>query len=381
MLILFLFSLAVIAYTYIGYPLILAAVSSIISIRVAKKEIYPQVSIIVSAFNEGKNIAARISNLLSMDYPREKMEIIIGSDGSSDETYEIIKKFAEEHGIRYTVSFNRIGKPAMINKMAKDAQGEIFVFADARQTFEKDALKKMVSNFADEDIGAVSGELIIEDQATGTGKGMGLYWEYEKFLRKREGALGALTGATGAIYAIRKEFFRYLPETILLDDVFVPMNALMQNKKVVFEPEAKAYDVVSETTEKEFVRKVRTLAGNFQIFEMFSDALNPLKRGLLAFELISHKLMRLLVPYFLILAFFSNIFVLSKGDFYSVVFLIQALFYGLALLGYVLEQLKINLGSFFRLFYIPYEFCVLNCAAIMALLLYKSGKIDTRWEK
>ncbi len=380
MTILFFISLGIIIYTYLGYPLVMAVFSSVVSIRVAKKDICPPVSVIVSAYNEEKNISARITNLLSLDYPRDKLEIIIGSDGSSDETYEIIKKFAQEQGIRYAVSFKRIGKPSMINKMTKDAQGEIFIFADARQRFDRDAIKKLVANFADEDIGAVSGELMIEDKSSGTGKGLGLYWEYEKSLRKAEGALGALTGATGAIYAIRRELFRYLPENILLDDVFVPLNALMLDKRVVFEPEAKAYDTVSETTEREFTRKVRTLAGNFQIFAIFSDALNPFKKGLLAFELISHKLMRLLVPYFLISAFIANIFIMNKGSFYNIVFMAQAVFYCLAMIGALMDHLNIKLGSALRLLYVPYEFCALNCAAIAALLMHISGKYDVKWE-
>ncbi len=381
MVIIFFISIAIIVYTYVGYPMLLVFLSFIISKPVYKSQLYPVVSVIISAFNEEKNIEAKISNLLGLDYPREKLEIIIGSDGSSDQTYNIIKKLAEEHGIRYTVSFNRIGKPAMINKMAKDARGEIFIFADARQRFERDAIKKLVANFAEESVGAVSGELIIEDNVSGTGKGMGFYWEYEKFLRKAESGLGSMTGATGAIYAIRKSLFHYLPENVVLDDVYVPMNALMMNKRVVFEPEAKAYDTMTETTEKEFVRKVRTLAGNFQIFALFSDALNPFKKGLLAVELISHKFMRLMVPYFLALAFFSNIFILNKADIFNIIFFIQAIFYGIAVCGFLLEQGKIKLAGILRLFYIPYEFCALNYAAVIALLLYRSGKFDARWEK
>jgi cellulose synthase/poly-beta-1,6-N-acetylglucosamine synthase-like glycosyltransferase len=348
---------------------------------VTKKEITPFVSIIISAYNEEENITQKIDNLLKLDYPRDKMEIIIGSDGSTDETYRLIKKYAEEHQVRYTVSFQRIGKPAMINTMIKDARGEIYIFADARQRFEPSAIKKLVRCFADEDVGVVSGELVIEDKETGTGAGLGLYWEYEKALRKMESHVGSMTGATGAIYAIRKELFRYLPENIILDDVFIPMSALMMNKRVVFEPEALAYDTVSETTEKEFSRKVRTLAGNFQIFSLFSDILNPFKKSGLALQLISHKLMRLLVPYFLVLAFVANIFILGKGGLAPLALFLQILFYGVALLGYILEKSGAKLAGILRILFVPYEFCALNFAAVVALFVYMSGKLEVKWEK
>lgn len=381
MTVIFFLSLAVIAYTYLGYPLILAVMSFIFVRPVHMEEIFPVVSVIISAYNEEKNITTKIDNLLKLNYPRDKMEIIIGSDGSTDDTYRLIKKYAEENHIRYAVSFQRIGKPAMINKMVKDARGEIYIFADARQRFEPDAIKKLVRSFADEDVGVVSGELVIEDKKTGAGAGLGFYWEYEKVLRKMESRIGSMVGVTGAIYAIRKEFFRYLPENIILDDVYIPMNALMMDKRVVFEPEALAYDTVSETTGKEFGRKVRTLAGNFQIFSLFSDVLNPFKKSGLAFQLISHKLMRLVVPYFLALAFLANIFLLQKEAFAALALFLQILFYGAAFLGYILEKAGVKMPGILRMLYVPYEFCALNFAAVVALSVHVSGKAEVRWEK
>lgn len=374
-------SLFVVAYTYIGYPLALVFLSSTAARPVAKREIFPDVSIIISAYNEEQSIETKINNLLTLDYPRDKTEIIVGSDGSTDETYNILKKFAEEKGVRYTVSFQRIGKPAMINKMTKDARGEIFVFADARQRFERDSIKKLVQNFGDEEVGAVSGELIIEDNVAGAGRGIGLYWQYEKALRKMESDIGSMIGATGAIYAIRKDLFKYLPEDILLDDVYTPMNALMSGKRVVFEPQARAYDTASATAGKEFARKVRTLAGNFQIFSLFSDMLNPAKKGWLAVQIASHKLLRLLVPYFLLLALISNIFIFKKTDFYGLALFLQVIFYGVAFLGYVFESAGLKLSGALRILYVPFEFCALNFAAVVALLAYKSGRMDVRWEK
>ena len=380
MIILFIVSIAVILYTYAGYPIILLLLAAVGSRPVKKGEIYPYVSILLSVYNEEKNIEARIKNLLELDYPREKLEIIVGSDGSTDETYKIIRRLADENNIRYAVSFQRIGKPAMINKMAKEARGDIFVFADARQKFERNVLKEFVKCFADEEVGVVSGELIIQDKEKGAGRGIGLYWNYEKALRRMESNLGSMLGATGAIYAIRQELFRYLPNNVILDDVYIPMHAIMLKKRAIFEPAAKAYDIVASTTKKEFGRKVRTLVGNFQIFSIFSEAFNPFKSKI-AFQLFSHKFLRLWMSYFLILTFISNIFLLSKGSFFVLAFFLQIIFYSLALSGYVFEKLGIKISGIGRILFIPYELSALNAAAVVALFKFSGGRVDARWEK
>lgn len=371
--------LILILYTYFGYPLILAMINFIYSKPVKKGEEFPSITIFISAYNEEDVIEARVNNLLESDYPRDKMEIIVGSDGSTDKTYQIVKRLCEENKIRYAVSFQRAGKPSMLNLIAKDARGDVYVFADARQKFAKDALKNLVAPFADENVGAVSGELIIEDKETGTGKGIGLYWNYEKFLRKLESNIGSTLGATGAIYAIRKELFRYLPD-VILDDVFVPMNAIMQGKRVIFEPSAKAFDMVSKTSKIEFSRKVRTLVGNFEIFKIFTEALNPF-RSSIAFQLISHKFLRLVVPYLLILLVISNIFLFIKGGIYFLAGFLQLSFYAVAYLGFISERSGARTRGASRLFFVPFEFCMFNVAAIAALMTYLSGRKTVRWEK
>jgi biofilm PGA synthesis N-glycosyltransferase PgaC len=269
MLILFYVSLGVILYTYVGYPLLLMLWRLVATKPVAKKDILPAVSVLISVHNEDRHIEERVKNLLESDYPRDKMEILVGCDGSTDQTLAIIKRLAEENGIRYLVSHERIGKPAMLNKLAQEAGGEIYVFADARQRFDLLAVRELVRCFGDENVGCASGELVIKDRGEGSGRGVGLYWNYEVCLRKMESATGSMLGATGAIYAVRREFFCGLPENMLLDDIFTPLKAIMAKKRAVFEPAARAFDVVSVSTEKEFMRKVRTLVGNFH-FEHLS---------------------------------------------------------------------------------------------------------------
>ncbi len=381
MIFLFFLSLGVIAYTYAGYPLLLALWAAF-GRRPVKKVIdyEPRVAVFISAYNEEDTIRRRVENLLSLDYPRKKLEIFIGNDGSTDDTYRIIRELSQRENIRYAVSFLRRGKPAMLNKMIKESEAEIYVFADARQTFDRFAVRELVRCFGDADVGAVSGELVIEDQETGAGKGMGMYWAYEKALRRMESAVGSMLGATGAIYAVRAKNFIYFPEDIILDDVFQPLRVVLQDKRAILEPAAKAYDRVSATTQKEFLRKVRTLAGNFQIFSLMPGLFRP-GQSPVAFQLFSHKFLRLLVPYFLLLLFLSNIFCLVVSPWFTLALILQVLFYVSALLGYAMEKAGAPLKGVLRFFLVPYEFCSLNLAAVAAFQSHISGKAAVAWEK
>ena len=380
MLILFCISLGVIFYAYFGYPLLLMFWKLIGNKPVMKKDILPMVSVLISVHNEERHVEEKVKNLLEADYPQDKMEIVVGCDGSTDQTLAIIKRLAEKNKIRYCVSLERIGKPAMLNKLAQEAGGEIYVFADARQRFDHRAIRELVRCFGDENVGCVSGELIIEDTGEGSGRGVGLYWNYEVWLRKMESDTGSMLGATGAIYAVRKEFFHSLPEDVLLDDIFTPLNAIMARKRAVFEPAARAFDVASKSTEKEFMRKVRTLVGNFQIFSLFAEAFNPF-RSPVAWQLFSHKFLRLTLSYFLALFFISSVFLARDGLPYRVILFLQVAFYALAVVGHCLEKTRTRISGFPRLVYIPYEFCVLNAAAVVALFKHLSGGIDVRWDK
>jgi len=377
---LFFISLGALLYIYFGYPLLLWLWKLLGAKPVMKGDILPTVSVLISVHNEERHIEERIRNLLDADYPRDKLEILVGCDGSTDGTRKIVERFAGENTIRACLSSERIGKPAMLNKLASEATGEIFVFADARQRFDSRAIRELVRCFNDPEVGSVSGELILEDRGEGTGRGMGLYWSYEVWLRSMESATASMLGATGAIYAVRREFFHGLPETVLLDDIYTPLTAIMAGKRAVFEPAARAFDTVSETGEKEFTRKVRTLAGNFQIFSMFREAFNPF-RSPIAWQLFSHKLLRLTVSYFLVLLFIANAFLAGHSVVYRATLALQVIFYVMALAGYLVERSRRELAGATRILYVPYEFCVMNAAAVVALFKHVSGGIDVRWKK
>lgn len=319
-------SLSFIVYTYFGYPVFLYVWSKILSrdIKKGNLEYKPSVSVIIAARNEENNIGIRIKNLIAQDYPENKLEIIIISDGSSDRTNTIVEQLSNEFNDRTDKRDNLVnlisyapsrGKPYAINMGVAKAKGEIIVFADCRQRFAKNAVTELVANFNDEGIGCVSGELVFEEShGSSIEKEMGMYWKFEKKIRKLESETGSVPGATGAIYAIRKNLFSSIPEQTLLDDVLIPLNVRMLGYRVIFDSKALAYDSVSKDISLEKQRKVRTLAGNWQLLYLRSGLLSPINNPLWT-KFISHKIFRLLVPYFVILLFVSTLYLQDVKSF------------------------------------------------------------------
>ncbi|RJP28768.1 MAG: glycosyltransferase family 2 protein [Candidatus Omnitrophota bacterium] len=255
--ILFWVSLLVIIYVYLGYPLLAYLFSLLYKKPLAAKYVYPTVSILISVHNEEINIRNKINSLMELDYPQDRLEIIFGSDGSTDGTEEIIKRDIEAtrpqgHKVTLVRQEKRLGKPSMLNKLVKEAKGEILVFTDARQRLDNNALKELVKHFADGKVGSVSSELIYEDESpeNKSSGGINLYWEYEKFIRKSESRMGSMLGATGALYAIRSKLFPGLPEDMILDDVYIPMKIVEKGYRAVFDSKAKIYDKVFSATRR-----------------------------------------------------------------------------------------------------------------------------------
>lgn len=376
---LFWVSVSAILYTYLGYPVALFLIGFVLRKPVAKKPCEPFVSVVISAFNEEKAIEQKLLNLLELDYPEDKLEILVGSDGASDQTDQIVSKFHSTR-IRFFRFVKNFGKPHVLKALVEEARGDILLFTDTRQELDRGALKALVSNFSDPKVGSVSGELYLKSKAEAVGSvgsGMDAYWRYEKFLRKKESEIGSMLGATGAIYAIRKMLFpKILPADILVDDMYIPFTAISKGYRAVFESEALAFDRVSERSSEEFKRKVRTLAGNYQIFAHFPELLNPLKSPI-GWQLISHKLLRLSVPFFLLVVFVSNLFLLAE-PFYVFTLVAQLVFYGLA--GY--EALRVRTEVLYKgIGYLPYMFCLLNYSAVMGLIRFLKGEQKVTWER
>jgi poly-beta-1,6-N-acetyl-D-glucosamine synthase len=362
-------SVSFIAYVYVGYPLLLLVWSRIRNrdrgslvadrdLRAADSEL-PTVSIIVAARNEATRLAARIDNLLALDFPAARRQIIVVLDGATDESHAVLRRYGSAVDV---IHIPPGGKAAALNAGAAVARHDILVFADARQRFADDALRELLAPFEDATIGGVTGELLLDAEAvlfsnhrrrpdrrttrratserrqprTSTiGDGVGLYWRYEKALRRMESSVGSTLGATGAIYAIRRASWTSLPPKTLLDDVLVPMRVVMNGHRVVFSERARAFDRAADDADVEARRKIRTLAGNFQLLMLEPQLLMPW-RNPLWLQFVSHKLGRLLVPYAL-LALFASSLALAERPVYAAVVAAQVAFYLLAGYGAWLE--------------------------------------------
>jgi cellulose synthase/poly-beta-1,6-N-acetylglucosamine synthase-like glycosyltransferase len=355
-------SAAVIFYSYAAYPALLALLAWWRAAPpVAKAPITPPVSLVIVAHNEQAALEAKLRNCLALDYPEGKLEIVVVSDGSTDRTAEIARSFASA-GVRLIELPGPGGKPRALNAAIPTCRGEVLVLCDARQALAQDALRALVDNFADPSVGAVSGELHIAPAASGTaaGEGVGAYWRYEKLIRRLQSRIGSTVGVTGALYAVRRELIRPLDPRLILDDVALPMDVVAAGRRVVFEPGARAYDQSTETPQQEYRRKVRTLAGNYQLVALRPWLLSP-RRNPLLFHFVSHKLSRLLVPWCLValLASSATLYVVDGAPYQRMALLGQACFYVMALLGWSLDGLKVRTS----LLSVPYAFLLLNLAA------------------
>jgi cellulose synthase/poly-beta-1,6-N-acetylglucosamine synthase-like glycosyltransferase len=329
-------SILLVFYVYAGYPLLLAIWSGLVSRPVAKRRTLPAptISVVIAARNEAQRLPARLANLLALEYPTPP-EIIVVSDGSTDRTADALVRFGQRVRL---IELPLGGKPLALNAGVAAARGDIVVFADARQRFAPNALTDLVANFADPSVGAVTGELVLDCEGNSgvsdseIAEGVGLYWRYEKWLRRQESRVWSTLGATGAIYAMRRELWRPLPPETLLDDVLACMRIVLDGKRVVFDDDACAFDRVAPSGAAESRRKTRTLAGNYQILALEPRLLNPFANPVWL-QYVSHKVGRLIVPWCLVLALISNIPLALRSWPYRLALLVQLCFYGLACLG------------------------------------------------
>lgn len=364
-------SVALILYTYIGYPLLLAGLRRLAPIPVRKGPLTPKVSVVMAARNEESNIVRRLQNLAAQTYPPELLEVIVVSDGSADKTVELVRSFT---GIRVkcVVLDESVGKAEALNAGVTEATGEIIVFCDARQTFDVVAVAELVRNFFDVKVGGVSGELFFHTTGEGIQAQVGGYWRYEKWIRRAESACGSAIGGTGAIFAMRKSLYRDLPPGTLLDDVMTPMNVVLQGYRTIVDGSARAYDIASAQVSQEWVRKVRTLAGNWQLISLAPSLLSPFNNPC-CWRFVSHKVLRLLVPAALVVLAVSG--ALLEGPFYRVFTAIEGVFYALAALGGAVPITRSN-----RWVNSSYFFLVMNLAAAAGFWCWATGKSGGVWQ-
>lgn len=368
---LFYSSLAFILYTYLGYPLLLWIQARIAAKEIQKQPITPFVSVVMSALNEEGRIGVRLDNLLAQQYPAEQLEIIVVSDGSTDNTCEIVRSYAGRN-VRLLELPDKRGKALAVNLGVSEARGDIVIFADARQRFEPNVISRLVANFSDASVGCVSGELMFLENADSSIQAeMGAYWKYEKQIRKMESRSGSVIGATGAIYALRRALYKPLPEGTLLDDVLTPLNVVRQGFRCIFDGSAVAYDAVSKDASQEWTRKVRTLAGNWQLLSLHPGLAVPILNPLW-WRFMSHKIFRLLVPFALLIMLVSGVSVGRGISHISTP--VQWLLFSIFLVGLLAPVVQRD-----RLVKLVYFFAVMNVAALAGFWKWLTGQSGSSW--
>jgi cellulose synthase/poly-beta-1,6-N-acetylglucosamine synthase-like glycosyltransferase len=373
LLILFYLSLLLCLTSYVFYPVIIAVLSKYFCYKPKKSEITPYVSIIISAYNEEKDIAKKIENTLALDYPNDRFDILIGSDGSVDETAVIVSKYSSVHF--YDYSHNR-GKTSVQNDLVKESKGEILVFTDAASFLSKDALKTIVRNFADENVGCVAGRMEFVDTENNLNtQSQGIYWNYEVTIRELESRLGSLIGVDGPLYAVRSDCYVPLQNNII-SDLITPLLVLKQGKKVILESEAIVEEEPTQKSQHEFnTRRRITLRGLIGVFA-YKELLNPAKYPGLSLQIISHKLLRWFIGPLAILNFLTCISLI----FYDIMIinLIFTAYVALimtALLGWFLD--KVGQKNYFLA--VPYYFFLVNIAATYGIMDFIMKKQATTW--
>ena len=295
-------SVTTIILVTVGYPIFLALAGPLRRQRRRLDDTQPTVSLIIAAYNEERCLARKLDNTLALDYPREHLEIIVASDGSTDRTAEIAQSFSDR-GVRLR-DFSRSGKTGVQNHAVRTAKGEILVFSDANGFYRPDAIRKLVRNFADPAVACVSGQLVYTADRQSAGDCERSYWHYEKFMKRRESDLSSLVGANGSIYAVRRADYVEI-DNDLISDLVEPLALVQCMRRVVYEPEAVSVEEASTAYTVEFRRKVRILTRSMKGLLHMRALLNPFRYGIFSFQLLMHKVLRYLVPYFLVTAFAS----------------------------------------------------------------------------
>ena len=384
MIITFWVALFLVFYTFFGYGILLFAMVKIKRLLGAKKRArytfdeLPSCTLIVAAYNEADFIEEKIKNTLALNYPAGKLKFIFVTDGSSDNTPELVAKYLE---IKLLHSSARLGKISAVHRSILEVETDLIAFTDANTFLNADALVLMCQHYADPKVGAVAGEkrVMIEESADATA-GEGFYWKYESKLKEWDSELYSVVGAAGELFSLRKDQYEPVPSNSVLDDFMISMRIAEKGFVIVYEPQAFAQETSSANVSEELKRKVRIAAGGIQSIIWLKALLNPFKFPVLSFQYISHRVLRwTITPFLMILAFLLNFIIVLQGApvLYWVLFVAQVLFYGSAYLGKVLEDKKVRV----KLLFVPYYFCMMNYAVFAGLIRYFRGSQSVIWEK
>lgn len=385
---LFWFAIIFILYSYLGYPAIIALLAKMKGIRKYASSFLPEVTLLIPAYNEEDFIAEKLKNSLTLDYPREKLQILVTADGSSDRTPDIVREFAAQ-GVELAYTPDRGGKMAAINRAMEIVRGEIVVFSDANNMYEAQSLRILTAPFSDEEVGSVTGAKLIIQDGRRLSAAEGLYWRYESRIKSDETILGSCTSAVGEMLAVRRELFLAPPQEIINDDHYIVLDLMRRGYRNVYAPEARSFEYASLSAADEIVRRSRMNAGLFQTISL-SGKLLPFKKPVWVWQLLSHKYSRAFVPLAMLLAFLANFLMLvfplhnEMSPFWSVAFpynwiffAAQLIFYALAFIGRVFK----TGGVIGKLLYLPTFLLNSNLAALSGLYNYLTGKQSHIWQR
>lgn len=384
MILFFWISFFIVFYTFIGYGILLFFLVKIKRIFSRKKQILyqthelPSVTLIVAAYNEANIIEEKIKNTFALKYPADKINFIFVTDGSSDDTPQ---KISEYKNIRLLHEKERKGKIHAMHRAMEVVKTEITVFTDANTFLNADALINIARHYADEKVGAVSGEKrVMVSEISDATAGEGFYWKYESLLKKWDSELYSVVGAAGELFSIRTSLYEPVPADTILDDFMISLVIASNGYRIIYEPDAFAMEDTSLNTSEELKRKVRIAAGGIQSILRLKSLLNPFKNTILSFQYISHRVLRwTITPFFMIITLLMNIIIVlyNSGLIYQVLLAAQLLFYMLALAGWFFERRQIKIKPLF----VPFYFCMMNVAVIMGIRRYFLNNQSAAWEK
>ncbi len=370
--------LGLIFYTYLIYPLLIIILSRFFprKSKINQNE-FPQVAMVISAYNEETVLEEKIKNCLAIDYPQDRISFVFGSDGSTDRTNEIISSINHPR-IKYKIFPEREGKCSVLNKLVEEVNEEIILFSDANSIFKPNSVKLLTRHFSDPEVGGVCGKLnLLNPSGKPGGEGEGLYWRFENMIKEAEGTLQSVISANGAIFAVRKELFESIPAHLSLnDDFMITLQILKKHRRVIYDQQAVATESTSPDMEGEFARKIRISSQNYNAVPSMLPLLHP-RYGFTALAIFSHKLLRWSVPFLGLGMLLTNIFLFNEGGIYPIIFAGQGLVYAGALAGYLGDRLFDNSGPFIPFYYLA----MVNIALVLGLWRSLTKTQEQTWER
>ncbi|MGB3852572.1 MAG: glycosyltransferase family 2 protein [Tunicatimonas sp.] len=373
--------LLLVLYTYLGYGLLLYAITRLKKPRTVcyhSESSLPEVTLIIAAYNEADFIAQKIKNSLELYYPDGRLRIWIVTDGSDDATPQIVEHI---EGVEHFFQPERQGKIAAVNRVMPQVTTPVVVFTDANTLLNEGAVERLVRHFADETVGAVAGEKRVSspDQDAASGAGEGFYWQYESALKRWDAQLYSVVGAAGELFAVRTDLFHEVPADTIIEDFYLTLSIARAGYRVAYEPNAYAVEGPSASVKEELKRKVRIAAGGIQAIVRLRGLLNPFRHGVLTFQYVSHRVLRwTIAPFALLGLLVSNaVLVWEPLPLFRLFFLAQTVFYTLAIVGWLLASQKVKI----KVFFIPYYFCVMNYAVFAGIVRYLRGSQSVVWER